>query len=429
MQRIIDIKDWPHSLDKPCLFAMGELFDTELDHFSLSKELQGRRIVVSRSPQIAKYVLQSKHQDFIKGTGLDRVRILLGQGLFSSEGDFWHRQRRLIQGAFHPNFLGKVLTYMPKAHKRVQKICLRENKIIDMRNITSQIALWNILYFIFGELIEQFDDSDGHNPFDLVHNQTNRDLNFALSLRALKKQILLMAQQARAADGEPKSFLDYLVKTCYRSTNEYISDKALIDEVITMIIAGHETTAATMAWVWVLLSQHDSCMQKVQAELKGAYFDIDIMQIMHAYPYTKAVIFESLRLYPPGWMYTRRAKTAQDCGDFQLEAGDEVWLPSYYLHRHEKYWFDAEKFIPQRFLNEQSHDKYAYLPFSLGPRRCIGEQLAIVEIIYHIAYLLSQYKLTFIPPKEIKLDAEINLRASTPLNFMFKKLELEEVEI
>jgi cytochrome P450 len=202
-----------------------------------------------------------------------------------------------------------------------------------------------------------------------------------------------------------------------------MGDKQLIDELLTLIVAGHETTAAALSWLWHLLALHPDSFAQVQAACRA----VDLQRVpdwdtLDRLPFIAQVIKEALRLYPPGWLYTRRALQPDRLGDYYLPAGTDVFICSWLLHRHPAYWEQPDEFRPDRFsaANEARRQRYVYLPFSAGPRHCIGESFAMAEMMIHLAVLASHVQPQALGQPVVEPEAEVNLRPRAPLYLHFK---------
>jgi cytochrome P450 len=202
-----------------------------------------------------------------------------------------------------------------------------------------------------------------------------------------------------------------------------VGARAPIDEVMTLVVAGHETTASALNWTWYLLSQHPEVEAKLHAELDAAPVETAPgLARMETLTYTRQVIDEALRLYPPGWILSRRTIGPDTLAGYEIPAGTSVMLSPYLLHRHPKFWKDPEKFLPERFApeHEAERPRFAYMPFAAGPRHCIGETLALYEMLMHLYKVARRYRLTYVQDRPIELEAQINLRTKNPL---FMRLE------
>jgi cytochrome P450 len=193
-----------------------------------------------------------------------------------------------------------------------------------------------------------------------------------------------------------------------------MSDGQLISEVMTLVVAGHETTAITLAWAWWLLSQNPEVEQRLHQELDGPG-GAQLFEGHDRFTLTRQVIEETMRLYPPGWLMTRRAICDDQLGEHQIRAGTEVYISPYFLQRNPAYWTDPERFDPDRFSAERSagRPELAMLPFSAGPRNCVGETLARLEMQVHLTTIASQLRLRCCTHEPPQLSAGVNLRSKS----------------
>jgi len=204
-----------------------------------------------------------------------------------------------------------------------------------------------------------------------------------------------------------------------KESGEPMGERELIDEVMTLIVAGHETTASGLNWTWYLLAQHPRVEARLHAEIDAAAeVAAPTLSEMDSLLYTRSVIDEALRLYPPGWLLSRRTIEADMLGGYPVPAGTNVLLPLYLLHRHPRFWRNPEEFDPERFApeHEAERPRFAYMPFAAGPRHCIGETFALYEMLVHLYKVARRYRLSYVPDKPLELEAQINLRTRHPLH-------------
>jgi cytochrome P450 len=194
----------------------------------------------------------------------------------------------------------------------------------------------------------------------------------------------------------------------------------LQDEILTLIVAGHETTASSLNWFWYLLSQAPGVAARIHAEVDAGGFAAPGYGDLDQLPYTRAAIDETLRLYPPGWLLTRRSIAADNVGGIAIPAKADVLVSPYLVHRHPAHWPDAERFDPGRFLAGEGdgRNRFAYLPFGLGARACIGEHLALVEMHAHVATLARRFDLELVPGQAVEREPQVNLRTRHPLRMI-----------
>jgi cytochrome P450 len=273
-----------------------------------------------------------------------------------------------------------------------------------------------VLQSILGRDLERL-QADGTNPFNVVTQEPARDLRFAYKFRSLGKLVVQLAQRRRQEPQEHYDFLAMLMAARDKETGEAMNDRELVDEVLTLIVAGHETTASALNWTWYLLSQHPDCEARLHRELDAAPKNLESLAQIESLPYTSYVAQEALRLYPPGWLLSRRAIEADVLGGFAIPAGADVLLSPYILHRHPRYWLEPERFRPERFDTEHENERprFAYMPFAAGPRHCIGESLAMYEMLLHLYHVARRFQLKFTPTGPLELEAQVNLRTRHPL--------------
>lgn len=190
-------------------------------------------------------------------------------------------------------------------------------------------------------------------------------------------------------------------------------DRQLVSEIMTLIVAGHETTASTLSWTWCLLSQHREAEEKLWDELHRLHGSEFVLGDLAKFTYTRQIIEEAMRLYPPGWLMTRRALKDDQLGDYFVPAGTEVYISPYLIQRHPAFWDSPDRFYPDRFDPNQSQERHALamFPFSAGPRKCIGELLARIEMQIHLMTIAKQLRLRFLGVPSMELDAGVNLRS------------------
>jgi enediyne biosynthesis protein E7 len=252
----------------------------------------------------------------------------------------------------------------------------------------------------------------------VVAKEQNRDLKFAFRFRSLTKLVQEFIDRRRRTSEEHFDFLSMLMASRDRDTDEPMSDKELIDEVLTLIVAGHETTAAALTWTWYLISQHPQTQAELHSEADRLGGDQTLsLDGAESLLFTHQVLQEALRLYPPGWLITRRTIEADELGGYPLAPRTDVFISPYTLHRHPDYWSEPEEFRPERFAgpDAEARHRFAYIPFAVGPRHCIGENLAMFEMLVHIHTMARRFRLTRASDEPIELEAQINLRPRSDL--------------
>src|ERR1700676_1154894 len=250
------------SLMRECFARFGDVYRI----FRASPRVYNH---VINHPDDIKRVLLSNHRNYTKGEGMDRVKILLGNGIMTSEGDFWRRQRRMMQPAFHRRVIDQFSALIREVNDKfaarwAEKAARAE--AINLGDDTSELTLEIVLRPIFGSSLGRLETQFGANPFQVVAKEQNRDLKFAFRFRSLSKLVAELIERRRRHPSEHFDFLSMLMSTRDRDTDEPMSDKELIDEVLTLIVAGHETTAAALTWTWYLVSIHPDTRERLHEE-------------------------------------------------------------------------------------------------------------------------------------------------------------------
>jgi enediyne biosynthesis protein E7 len=372
-------------------------------------------------PDDIKRVLLGNHRNYTKGEGMDRVKILLGNGLMTSEGDFWRRQRRMMQPSFHRRVIDQFASLISEVNARYAERWAQaaaRGEPVNISNDTSELTLEIVLRSIFGKDLRRLEEQMGVNPFEVVAKHSNRDLKFAFQFRSLARLVGELIKRRRTESEEHFDFLAMFMGTRDRETEEPMADKELIDEVLTLIVAGHETTAAALTWTWYLVSEHPDAADALAAEADKVSAESALkLDAAESLSFTHQVLQESLRLYPPGWLITRRSIEPDELGGFPIGPRTDVFISPYMLHRHPAFWDEPEVFKPERFAGADAEERhrFAYIPFAVGPRHCIGESIAMFEMLVHMHTMTRRLRLTRATHEPIEFEAQINLRPRSNL--------------
>lgn len=374
--------------------------------------IHGTQAYVVSAPEYVEHVLLRNWQNYPKGQAIKRIALLLGNGLMVSKGEFWVRQRRMIQPAFNRGALGGLVSIIGRANAQLVEKWTRAAASGSSVNVTRDLSLLTldiVLMSIFGD-----DCAEVAPRFRVVSDEAARNLAFAVTFTSLADSIIEIAHKRRAAGRAAENdFLGALMQARDRDSGEGMTDSQLAKEIMTLIVAGHETTASTLNWTWYLLSQHPDVEAKLAAEV-GAAGDIVAMEDLKQYRYARNVIEEALRLYPAGWLMTRRALRDDRIGDYFVPAGTEIYISPYFIQRHPGLWVAPESFDPDRF-GAPGSEAGAMLPFSAGPRNCIGEHLARMEMQLHLVMTARDLELRYAPEKPPGLAAGVNLLSAEDL--------------
>jgi cytochrome P450 len=381
---------------------------------------------VIQHPDDIKRVLVTNHRNYTKGEGIDSVRLLLGNGIMTSEGEFWRRQRRMMQPAFHRRVVERFVAVIRRLNSGLLEQwagAAERGEPINLTQSTSRLALEVVLQAIFSEDLGRLVTDLADNPFMMVTRETKRDPRFAYEFRQLGRVVQQVIRRRRASGRREFDFTQMLMESVDPESGQGMNERELLDEILTLVVAGHETTASALNWTWWLLSGHPEIERRLHEEQDqvgdlgaASYADLDRL------PYLFAVLQESMRLYPPGWLLTRRSIGPDRLGGHALPPGTDVFLSPFVVHRHPAIWDNAEAFDPDRFGpgRAEGRHKFAYIPFAAGPRHCIGQNFSIFEMMLHLHGATRRFRLRPAVPGPVELEARINLR---PAQDIFMRVE------
>lgn len=242
---------------------------------------------------------------------------------------------------------------------------------------------------------------------------TPRNRRFLRARNKLDRLVYRLIEERRTSDDHPSDLLSMLLDAQDEETGERMTDEQLRDEVMTILLAGHETTAVALAWTWYLLAQHPQVEQKLHAELDAVLAGrTPTLEDLPRLSYTRMVIEEVMRLYPPAWAIVRQAAVDDDLHGFRIPAKSPVIVMPYVTHRHPDFWERPNAFEPERFApgRDVEHHKFAYFPFGGGPRQCIGNNFALMEAQLILATLAQHYTLDLVPDHPVEPEPTVTLR-------------------
>jgi cytochrome P450 len=374
--------------------------------------IYGTDAYVVSDPALVEHVLRRNWRNYKKGQAIKRIAFLLGNGLMVSEGELWKRQRQIVQQAFSKSSLKQLVPIVIGANARLKSKWLGAADRRESVNVThdiSQTILEIVLKSIFG------DDYEKIAPhFEIFDEESGRHLQFAQAFRGLGQHVLTIARDRMGRGEAGADIMGLLLCARDPETAQPMADALFVNEILTLVVAGHETTASTLNWTWYLLSQHAEVGARMAAEI--SQFDVTNLTDpvdLKLFPYTQRVIEEALRLYPPGWLMTRCALADDWLGEYFVPAGTEIYISPYLIQRRPDLWEAPENFDPDRFDNALIGDRHVLkmLPFSAGPRNCIGEAFARIEMQLHLMLLVPWIKLSYLSSIRPELAAEVNLRS------------------
>ena len=384
----------------------------------------GTHIYLTRDPDFAYYVLVENWQNYVKGKLIKRIALLLGNGLIVSEGKLWKRQRRMIQPAFQHESIGALTGMIVSANAALLekwRLAAQKKQSVNVTRDVSGLVLEIVLRFIFGA-----DYNEAHDKFIGLSEDPARDLAFAQKFRSLGKIILEIAARRRREISNSSDILGTLMKARDSNTGETMQDAQLINEILTLIVAGHETTAISLNWIWYLLSQYPEVNQNLTTELDNVP-SFPKLEDLANYPYARKIIDETLRLYPAVWLVTRKALRDDRVGGYFVPAGTEIYISPYFIQRHPDIWEHPDRFNPDRFESASSKHRHrlATIPFSAGPRNCIGEFFARVEMQIHLLMIAQHLRLRHVQSTPLELQASVNLRSKNEF-IMYPELKASD---
>jgi cytochrome P450 len=380
-------------------------------------------------PEIVRHVLQSNRVYTKQTMSYVRLRQLVGLGLITSDGDFWLRQRRIAQPAFHKQKIAGFAGIMTRAALAACERW-RSGSTVDICAEMTRVTLSIVCEALLGGDAGADAETVGRAFTELNHILIGRlitplpvpsfiptpeNRRFRANLRILDETVYRIIARRRAQpQGQPSGdLLSMLMHARDEESGQAMNDRQLRDEVITILLAGHETTAVTLAWTFYLLSQHPEVEARVRAELaevlSGRTPELADFERLR---YTRMVIEETLRLYPPVWILGRGVASDDQLGGYAVGRGGNVVVSPWAMHRSPSLWEAPLEFRPERFAPERADalPRYAYFPFAGGPRQCIGNSFALLEAVLILAVVLQRHRLALAPGHRVELEPLLTLR-------------------
>ncbi|MGW5555894.1 cytochrome P450 [Micromonospora sp. NPDC003944] len=380
-------------------------------------------------PEHAKHVLADNNANYRKGIGLVHAKRALGDGLLTSEGELWRKQRKVIQPAFHSRRLGHYAGIVSdEAAGLVQRLRARAgggpvDVLQELTGLTLGVLGRTLLdadLAGFAGVDESFAAVQDQAMFELVTLSgvpawvpLPRQMRFRRARQHLQGVVdQLVAQRIATAQGRD-DVLSRLILSTGEETDRRVGRQRLRDELVTLLLAGHETTASTLGWSLYLVDRHPQVQRRLRDEAREVLGDRPpIFEDLHRLRYTAMVIEEAIRLYPPVWILPRRATDDDEIGGYHVPAGADVLICPYTLHRHPQFWEEPDRFDPERFDPERAggRPRYAYIPFGAGPRFCVGSNLGMMEATIVLATLIRDLDLMTVPGRRVVPEPMLSLR-------------------
>lgn len=399
--------------------------------------------IVTIEPALIQHVLQKNHKKYRKSPmHFDKLAHFLGNGLLTSEGEYWLRQRRLIQPGFHRARLAALTDIMQQVIDDFIldfDAAIQTGNPIDIAPRMMELAFNIVARSLFSTNLEEqalqqlsqnittlqeFIIKEIRQPYLSGWRKFSGALREHEKLAKDFKQLILKIIQQRRDSGETQDdLLQMLLDARYEDTGEAMNDQQLFEECAILFVAGHETSANALAWTWYLLAQHPGIVEQARAELTRALGDrTPTFEDLPKLEYLVQIIEESMRLFPPAWITDRIAAEDDEWNGIKIPKGMVVVTYFYGSHHSPKYWENPEQFDPERFstVNKKQHVPFAYSPFGGGPRLCIGNNFAIMEMQLVLAAMLRRYDFELMPNQKVESQPLITLR---PKNGIWMKFD------
>jgi cytochrome P450 len=389
-----------------------------------------RALYFFNHPDHAKHVLADNSANYHKGIGLTHARRALGDGLLTSEGELWRKQRRVIQPAFQHK---RIVAQAPIIAEEAAKLVDRLRTHIDGEPVNVVHELTGLTLGVLGRTLldteldgftsigQSFEAVQDQAMFEMASLSTvpmwvplPHQMRFRKARRELQQIVdtLVDERAMRLGEGD-EDVLSRLILSTAQEADPRVGQQRLRDELITLLLAGHETTASTLGWTLSLLDRHPAVWQRLHAEAVEVLGDrLPTYDDLNRLTYTAMVIEEALRLYPPVWILTREAQADDEVGGYHVPAGADVLICPYTLHRHPEFWPSPERFDPERFdpARPAERPRYAYIPFGAGPRFCVGNNLGMLEAAFVLAMITRDLRLHGVPGHVATPEPMLSLR-------------------
>jgi enediyne biosynthesis protein E7 len=382
-------------------------------------------------PDHAKHVLADNSAAYHKGIGLIQARRALGDGLLTSEGELWRKQRAVIQPVFQNKRIAlqagivaeeaATLVGRLSAHQGGEPV----DVVREMTGLTLGVLGRTLLdadLAGFGSVGHSFEAVQDQAMFEMVTLSMVptwvpllKQVRFRRARRYLHRVTdqLVMVDRAATAGQGGDDVLSRLIDSTRQESDDRVRRRRMDDELITLLLAGHETTASTLSWAFYLIDRHPEVRERLHAEAVEVLGDRQpVYADMRRLTYTSMVIEEVMRMYPPVWILTRQAQQDDEVGGYHVPAGADVLVCPYTLHRHPGFWDAPASFRPERFAPDQAADRprYAYIPFGAGPRFCVGNHLGLMEATFVLALAARDLRLSLVAGHKVVAEPMLSLR-------------------
>lgn len=426
---------------------IGSLFDFMKDRLGFLKmvreefgdfayfKLGPRHIYFINNPEFIENILVKDNRKFIKSKVLQRAKIIVGEGLLTSEKEKHLKNRRAIQPLFHNKAIPSYADIMVRETRELTEKWSGGNTI-DLHNEMMKLTQTIVVKTLFGtelggktqELVKSLNYIMGMFPKIMMPFSELLDYLPIPSMNRLRKEmkfldrtIYNLVNERRKTGDEKNDLLNVLLNTRDEEGNEFFSDKQIRDEIITFFIAGQETTSNSLCWTYYLLSQNPEYeelllkeIDKVPGERPPTIDNINQLGI------AENIFREALRMYPPAWVVARRATEDYEINGYTIPANSDIYMSQYVVHHDSRFFEYPYKFRPDRWDAESKLPRFAYFPFGGGPRRCIGEPFAYMEAVLIIAVISRKWKLELQPDFRVEMEPFITIRPKYGMKMVLK---------
>lgn len=389
-----------------------------------------KNLYLFNHPESAKHVLADNAANYSKGIGLVQAKRAIGDGLLTSDGELWRKQRKTIQPVFQAKRIAKQAGVIAEeANRLVDRLSRHQGgEPVDIMHELTGLTLGVLGRSLLDADLSVFADV-GHS-FEAVQDQAMfemvslgmvpmwvplpKQLRFRKARQNLEQVVnALVADRAAGARGDGDDVISRLIDSTRQEADPAVGRQRLRDELVTLLLAGHETTASTLGWTFYLLDKHPMVWQRLHDEAVEVLGDrAPTYEDLHRLTYASMVIEEVMRMYPPVWILPRIAQADDEVGGYHVPAGADVVVCPYTMHRHPGFWKDPERFDPERFdpSRTANRPRYAYIPFGAGPRFCVGNHLGMMEAVFVLCSVVRQLRLTKLPGYRVVPEPMLSLR-------------------
>jgi len=396
-----------------------------------------KKLYFFNHPDHAKHVLADNASNYRKGVGLVQARRAIGDGLLTSEGELWKKQRRMIQPVFQNKRISRMDSVIAaEAAEMVKR--LRERAGAGPVDVCGEMTALSLGVLgrtlldadlgAFGMIGHAFEAVQDQAMFELVTLSAvpmwvplPKQLRFRKARKELQRVVDHLVADSLAKGGERDDVVSRLIASTRAESDPRVGQIRMRDELVTLLLAGHETTASTLSWTFHLADRHPEVWERLRAEAVEVLGDrLPTYEDLARLRYTAMVVDEVMRLYPPVWMLPREAIADDEVGGYHVPAGADVLISPLTLHRNPAFWDDPDRFDPERFDPDRpsNRPRYAYIPFGAGPRFCVGNHLGLMEATFVIAMVARELRLTAVPGYEVVAEPMLSLRVrgGLPMN-------------